>query len=257
MQELSQTSTQIAGRSRTVQQTSSEVLRSALEVAATTAQVSDFSTRGQKSVSETAISNQIMRSAYQSLNKRLQELSQYSARIQEMLDLIETISDETHLISLNAAIEAAGAGEHGERFGVVAQEVKHLADRARGASAEVRKVVTEVVAALDAAREESASGDKMAEKAAQSAQQSAQVITEYEVMVKQAATKASEIAHKATKMEEIARQIGLAIGLQQNASEQVLAALLTVQNSAQTNAVSSGQVASSTSRLQTMASNFK
>jgi methyl-accepting chemotaxis protein len=254
MQELSQTATQIAERSHSVQEASSEVLQSAQVMAATTAQVSEFSRRGQKSVQETAASNQTMHEVYQGLNRSLQELSERSVRVQAMLDLIETIADETHLLSLNATIEAAGAGEFGERFGVVAQEVKNLTDRARKSSGEVREVVTEMVSALRGAREEAVKGTGVAEKAAGSARQSSQVITEYETMVRQAVSEAAEIAEYAAKMEELAREIGTATRFQQDATEQMLGALLTVQTAAEINADSSNQIAGSTGRLQELAS---
>jgi len=256
MQELSQTAAQIAERSRMVQQTTSEVSRSALEVAATTVQVSQSSARGQQSVAQTASSNQTMRTAYQSLNASLQQLSERSIRIQEILSLIETIADETHLLSLNATIEAAGAGEHGERFGVVAQQVKDLANRARRASGQVRQVVVEVDTALKMAHSEATKGGSVAEQAAQSAQESAQVIAELEDVVKKAAAEAAEIALNAGRMEEIASEIGFATHLQQNASEQVLTSLLTVQNTAEVNALSSSQIATDTTRLQELASRF-
>ncbi len=256
MHELSQTATQITERSKMVQQTSAEVAKSALAVATTTTQVSEASQRGQKSVDQTATSNQVMQNAYQSLKKRLEHLSEHSLRIQAMLGLIDTISDETHLLSLNAAIEAAGAGEHGERFGVVAQEVKNLADRARRTSAEVRHAVTEVEAALQAAQKEAANGDAIAEEAALSAWQSALVIAEFEEMVTQAVQETSAIATQAAAMETIAREIGFATRLQQNASEQVLGALLTVQKASEVNAVSSSEITSGTSQLQNLASRF-
>ena len=67
----------------------------------------------------------------------LNEFSLKSAKMRTILDLLKSIAAETHLLSLNASIEAAGAGEQGVRFGVVAQEVKHLATRSSSASKEV------------------------------------------------------------------------------------------------------------------------
>lgn len=256
MEELSQAATQIAERGRTIQQISSEVARSALEVAATTAQVSEASKRGQVSVEDTFSSNETMQTAYQNLNNRLEHLSGRSTRIQTMLDLIESIADETHLLALNATIEAAGAGENGERFNVIAQEVKSLADRSRRTNEEVRLVVTEVDQALREAREEAAHGDAVAEKAALSAGQSAQVISELEEMVKRAAYEAFEISRNITGLEGIAREIGFATHIQQKASEEVLNSLHTVKKAAETNAVASSQLTESTSRLQNLASQF-
>jgi methyl-accepting chemotaxis protein len=256
MQELSQTASQIAERSRSAQQLSEQATQAALDVALATAQVSEASQRGQQSVAETASSNQLIQTAYQNLNNSLNQLTEKAERIQAMLDLIESVADETHLLALNAAIEAAGAGEHGERFNVVAQEVKQLADRARRTTDEVRVVVSEVDAALKTAREEASQGDSIAQKAASSARQSAQSITELETMITEAARQTAEIARQITKVEELAQSIGSATRLQQNASEQVLASLLTVKTAAEANALASSQLAESTSRLQNLASQF-
>ncbi len=79
----------------------------------------------------------------------MDHLSQQARQIDQITELISEIAEETTLLSLNAKIEAAGAGEYGRRFASVAGEVQRLASRSRDASAQVRQVVEEIRRAVD------------------------------------------------------------------------------------------------------------
>jgi len=74
----------------------------------------------------------------------VQELSQFAEQIGEISTVVGGISDQTHLLALNASIEAARAGEEGRGFVVVAQEVKKLAESSNKAVSEIRELITQV-----------------------------------------------------------------------------------------------------------------
>jgi methyl-accepting chemotaxis protein len=79
---------------------------------------------------------------------RADSLGSRGKEIYRILDLINEIAHETHILALNAAIEAETAGEHGRRFGVVAEEVRRLAHRARESVQSVRALLEEFVGAI-------------------------------------------------------------------------------------------------------------
>ncbi|WP_391856661.1 methyl-accepting chemotaxis protein [Vibrio cidicii] len=81
----------------------------------------------------------------------IQELNTESQNIGSVLEVIQAISEQTNLLALNAAIEAARAGEHGRGFAVVADEVRSLAQRTQGSASEIQLMVSSIQSKADEA----------------------------------------------------------------------------------------------------------
>ncbi|MFO0793359.1 MAG: methyl-accepting chemotaxis protein [Candidatus Brocadiaceae bacterium] len=138
---------------------------------------------------------------------RILSLNEKSRQIGTVLKIINDVSHEIHLLSLNAAIEASGAGEHGRRFGVVANEVRRLAERTKASTEEIRGIIEEVQAATNVA--------------AMSTEQETKNVKEGMEIATMAAQGLERILETIEKTSDASRQIVMATQQQKSASEQV------------------------------------
>lgn len=132
---------QIAQSIENVASTSAALSDSAIQVSETTSVVMSTLNHGVDSSSTSQSTITSFAGEVESMANDLSLLQEESARIGSVLDVIRGIADQTNLLALNAAIEAARAGEQGRGFAVVADEVRALAHRTQEATVEIQSMV--------------------------------------------------------------------------------------------------------------------
>ena len=169
-QQITETSEAVNNMTRSILQVSSNAGQ-ASEVAQRSLQAA---TEGSKAVQNTIAGMNEMRTQIQETSKRIKRLGESSQEISEIVELISDITEQTNILALNAAIQAASAGEAGRGFTVVAEEVQRLAERSSEATKQISAIVKTIqtdtngaVAAMEKSTEGVVEGARLSDAAGQ------------------------------------------------------------------------------------------
>jgi len=198
--------------------TMEELARTAAQIAANAASQAQLALHAEQSGDTGAAAVEDALHGVEEVQKRISgiasradTLGARSKEIYRVLDLITEIAQETHLLSLNATIEAVAAGDHGRRFSVVADEVRRLAQRSQESVASVRSLLDEFAGSIRATVVATEEGGKDVVRVLERARAAAAAIEDLR----------GALANTA----RVAREISLATQQQQGASDQVVLTL--------------------------------
>jgi len=197
--------TQIATAMEEMSMTVNEVARNTVNASESAAEVAGNARKGQQVVSQAVQEMQKVAEIVRSSATLVGNLGAKSEKISEFVGVINDIADQTNLLALNAAIEAARAGEQGRGFAVVADEVRRLADRTVASTKEIRLMVNEIqketmlaVESIERGKTEAEISERLSHEAEESLSSIVHSVEQIEQMIAQIATASEEQAATST-----------------------------------------------------------
>jgi methyl-accepting chemotaxis protein len=165
------------------------------------------------------------------------ELGKKSQQIGAVLEIVSELAEQTNILAINATIEAAGAGENGKRFTVVADEIRKLADRVAGSTKEIRTLIEDVRSAVNTTVMATETGSKAVDTGSKH--------------FGDVASAFKQIVSLVTTTMEAGREIELSTKQQATAVEQVNVAIANVAQATKETEASFGQTLQTASQLAT------
>jgi methyl-accepting chemotaxis protein len=231
MTEISTTITELLATSRQIAESAQRVAQNAEQTA--TAARSGHGTVDMTHESITGIRRQV-----DQIVSHMLELGKKSQEIGAVLDIVSELAEQTNILAINATIEAAGAGEAGKRFAVVADEIRKLADRVGGSTKEVRTLIDDVRSAVNTTVMATETGSKAVDAGSR---QFGDVASAFK-----------KIAGLVSAATDAAREIELSTKQQSSAVEQVNMAIASVTQASVETETSAGQTLQTASQMATL-----
>lgn len=167
-----------------------------------------------ETVGKTASGMHDIREIIHETEKRIKRLGERSQEISSITDIINTIAERTHVLSINASMQAAAAGEAGKGFSVVAEEVQRLAESSRSATAQIATLVKNIqIETVDASEtmartiEQVVAGSKLADDAGRIMEESGEITAQLAEMVNNISTMSEAMAETGEALREDAESL--------------------------------------------------
>ena len=279
--ESARSSSQIASGSEQLAQSSStaasgmELLERAIETVQSsgdrqthaTKEAGEIATSGRDAVGKTVASMKRIETQVQAAAETIRELGEKGHEIGEIVQTIEDIAQQTNLLALNAAIEAARAGEQGKGFAVVADEVRKLAERSAGATKEIATLIESVrtgvngsVQTMEASTAEVAEGTKNSMEAGEALESILDAVNQVSVAAKEnedsiraMASGAHQVSESIANAAAISQQTAAGAEEMSASAEEVAASTQTVTAAIEEQTAQIEEVSSSAQHLNSLA----
>lgn len=202
---------EITASTEELARTAGQIATSAAEQAEAAALAQDAGDAGARALDDAVLGTGELRQGIAAIAERADVLGRRSREIYRVLDLITEIAQETHILALNAAIEASAAGEHGDRFGVVAEEVRRLAERSRESVDSVRSLLDGFSSSIRSVVIATEEGSKSAERVLELSRSTQGAIEQLRSALAETSTAAQHISQATDEQRTASNQVVLTL----------------------------------------------
>jgi len=241
---------QVAAATEEMTATSEEISQNTQEVADAANRAMEKSQTGEHVLHSSVTRIRSLAKSVQEVNEVIEELEKRSGTISDVVDVIRKVADQTNLLALNAAIEAARAGEHGRGFAVVADEVRTLAQQTHKSTTQIEEIINGFKEITDSASRSIVSSHKLANETSEQASEMETTFGEILSDVNRISDMATQIATASEEQVAVTRELA---GNMESVSE---VAILSLSGSQEITEVTQEQ-ARLARELQDLANEFK
>jgi len=206
-----------------VKQTAQHASQKAKYVSDSAQKASNVSQAGRRSVEEALHVMHRIREQMGSIAESIVQLSEQSHAIGQIIATVNDLAEQSNLLAVNAAIEAARAGEQGKSFGVVAHEIRSLAEQSKQATGQVRTILGDIQKATNVAVLATEQGNKAVEAGVKQSSETDEAIRLLSASINEAAQAATQIAASSHQQMVGMDQVAVAMNNIKEASEQNVA----------------------------------